>query len=199
MGEPTREFHQPMKPAAFYLSTHRFVCNQMSNPSETQPDTVPKRPVGTLKYSERTSDMFTNVQMTKMEQLEIEKLFNRVFGQGMRGQLFAKLTGRQHTLKTLSRYSQVATRRTAGTVIVPLQKIVGSEGRGEDFDANFHPLKPYNRKRWIGIAAARWMGAPLPPVELFQVGEVYYVRDGHHRISVARAMGELTIEARIVN
>ena len=90
-------------------------------------------------------------------------------------------------------------RRPAGTVVVPLDKIVGSEGRSEDFDRAFNPLKKHNRERWISVAAARWTGAVLPAVELVQAGEEYYVRDGHHRISVAKVMGQLEIDARIMN
>jgi hypothetical protein len=84
-------------------------------------------------------------------------------------------------------------------VVVPLEKIIGTEGRGEDFDADFHPLKKHNRERWISVYAARQMGVILPAVELVQVGDAYYLRDGHHRISVARAMGQLEIDARIMN
>ena len=51
--------------------------------------------------------------------------------------------------------------------------------------------------RWLGVAAARDHGKVLPPVVLVQVGGVYFVRDGHHRISVARALGQLDIEAEV--
>jgi hypothetical protein len=85
----------------------------------------------------------------------------------------------------------------AGVVNVSLSKIVGSEGRVRDFDNTFHPLNDHTRDRWIGIAVARRNGVTLPPVELIQVGCAYYVRDGHHRISVARAAGQAEIEARI--
>jgi hypothetical protein len=60
-------------------------------------------------------------------------------------------------------------------------------------------LKKHNCERWINIAVARDMGVVLPAVDLVQVGDVYYVRDGHHRISVAKAMEQLDIDARIVN
>jgi hypothetical protein len=76
---------------------------------------------------------------------------------------------------------------------------VGSEGRVDDFDSAFNPLTAHTRDRWIGIAVARRQGTVLPPVELIQVGDVYYVRDGHHRISVAKAEGQAEIEARILH
>jgi hypothetical protein len=86
-----------------------------------------------------------------------------------------------------------------GTEVIPIKKIVGTEGRSEDFDADFHPLKKHNRERWISVAVARQMDVILPAVELIQKGDEYYVRDGHHRISVAKARGQLEIDARIVN
>jgi hypothetical protein len=49
----------------------------------------------------------------------------------------------------------------------------------------------------VNIAAAWEMGTPLPPVKLIQIGDLYFVRDGHHRISVARAMGQEAIEAEV--
>jgi hypothetical protein len=85
------------------------------------------------------------------------------------------------------------------TVVVPLSKIVGTEGRDEDFDADFHPLNAHDRERWISVAAARRMGIILPAVDLLRVGDEFYVRDGHHRISVARMMGQVEIDARIMN
>jgi hypothetical protein len=50
---------------------------------------------------------------------------------------------------------------------------------------------------WLSVAVARQRGKSLPPVKLIQVGDVYYVQDGHHRISVARALGQRDIEAEV--
>ena len=80
---------------------------------------------------------------------------------------------------------------------MPLGQIVGSEGRGEDFDRDFNPTNEVNRKRWISVAACRLQGQALPLVELIQIGERYFVRDGHHRISVARALKQEYIEALV--
>jgi hypothetical protein len=85
-----------------------------------------------------------------------------------------------------------------GIQIVPISRIRGSESRSDDFDRDFHPLQDHNRGRWLRIAAARQQGKTLPPVSLIQVGDLYFVRDGHHRISVARAEGQLDIEAEVV-
>jgi hypothetical protein len=126
------------------------------------------------------------------------KMFDRAYGQGKRSRLWAILTGKAHDLPELPRQPKTD-RRMMATVVVPLAKIVGTEGRSEDFDADFNPLKQHNRERWISVAAARRMGIVLPAVELLQVGDEYYVRDGHHRVSVAKVMGQLEIDARVVN
>lgn len=87
----------------------------------------------------------------------------------------------------------------AGARRVPISQIWGSgnEGRCWDFDADFRPVKAHSLTRWRTIAAAREAGVNLPPVALIEVEGVYFVEDGHHRISVARAMGQLDIEATV--
>ena len=72
------------------------------------------------------------------------------------------------------------------------------EGRSDDFDRDFNPLQDHNKERWLNIAAARRRGKALPPVELVQVEDIYFVLDGHHRISVAQAMGQQDIEAMVM-
>lgn len=84
-----------------------------------------------------------------------------------------------------------------GVTIIPLDQIRGSEGRVGDFDREFRPLKAHNAERWINIAIARMRGVPLPPVELVRVNDSYYVRDGHHRISVAKAFQQADIDAQV--
>jgi hypothetical protein len=85
----------------------------------------------------------------------------------------------------------------AGTRTVPLRQIRGSEGRSEDFDAEFAPVTSHSQWRWLKVASARLQDVRLPPVEPIQVRQVYDVRDGHHRISVVRAWGQESIEAEV--
>ena len=86
-----------------------------------------------------------------------------------------------------------------GEQVVPISQIKGSAnaGRAADFDSDFRPLKTHTKDRWLSVAAALHQGAKLPPVLLTQVGDIYYVEDGHHRISVAKAMGEKEIVAKV--
>ncbi len=80
---------------------------------------------------------------------------------------------------------------------VPIAKIRGSEGRCTGFDDEFNPLHSYHKVRWVDVCKMLISGAALPPIELIQVGEMYYVRDGHHRVSAARALGQEQIEAEV--
>lgn len=91
----------------------------------------------------------------------------------------------------------IGARRHAGVHTVPIRQIVGSEGRSNDFDRNFNPLQDHSRGRWLRVADAFQQGKTLAPVCLIPVGDVYFARDGHHRISVASAMGQLENEAEV--
>lgn len=95
------------------------------------------------------------------------------------------------------RSSQVMVRAKAGLQPVPIQRIVGSLGRSHDFNSAFQPLSDTNRNRWVNIATLKLLGEYLPPVELIQIRGVYFVIDGHHRISVARALGQDIIDAEV--
>jgi len=88
-------------------------------------------------------------------------------------------------------------RHYVGIQTVSIERIQGSEGRIEDFDNSFNPIHERSRSRWLGVASVRLAGAALPPVELIQFDDIYFVRDGHHRISVARALGEAYIDAEV--
>jgi hypothetical protein len=129
-----------------------------------------------------------------------EVLYSQALDQGRRGQIWSSLTGRSRGLLTLEKANAAHAVRASGdsgTRTVPIRQIRGSESRGTDFDRDFNPLQSHTRERWLGVAAARQRGRNLPPVALIQVGDLYFVRDGHHRISVARALGYATVEATV--
>lgn len=79
---------------------------------------------------------------------------------------------------------------------VPLAQVAGTSSRTEDFDAEFRLRNRRLRQRWSTVATAM-AGGELPPVELIQLGLLYFVVDGHHRVSVARALGRPTIAANV--
>ena len=84
-----------------------------------------------------------------------------------------------------------------GLRVVQVDAIVGTVDRGRDFDRSFRPTSGRVRGRWEHIAEAVRRGEPLPPVDLAKIGEIYFVKDGHHRVSVARALGHKDIDAYV--
>jgi hypothetical protein len=85
-----------------------------------------------------------------------------------------------------------------GVQTIALDSIVGTvDRRAGAFDRAFRPARAETRGRWLAIAAARRRGDAMPPIEVYRIGELHFVRDGHHRVSVARALGDTVIEARV--
>lgn len=80
---------------------------------------------------------------------------------------------------------------------IPLKKIIGSVGRYRDFTREFLPREAISAARWSAVDAALHSPLGLPPIEVYQVGDAYFVRDGNHRVSVARANGLYDIEAYV--
>lgn len=154
--------------------------------------------------SDLTADMLyarTHDQVCRGEFGASDALYAHTRAQGRRRRFWSGLRGRSCNLLDLAELEAACTvqaRRHAGLKTVPLSQILGSESRSSDFDRGFNPLQDHNRGRWQRIARARQQGTVLPPVDLIQAGHVYFVRDGHHRISVARSMGQLDIEAEVI-
>ncbi|HBY98549.1 MAG TPA: hypothetical protein DEP84_32160 [Chloroflexi bacterium] len=81
---------------------------------------------------------------------------------------------------------------------VPITQIIGSVGRYRDFDRAFLPRQQHTRNRWLNIDRAYYDDVHLPPIELYQLGETYFVKDGNHRVSVARERGQEFIDAYVI-
>jgi hypothetical protein len=117
--------------------------------------------------------------------------------------LVARLRGEPDDVGVILPYSEVidalgfVSERPIGTKVVALDAIVGTIDRGRDFDRRFRPTSARVRSRWEQIAAAMRRGESMPPVDLLKVGEIYFVRDGHHRVSVARELGRADIDAHV--
>lgn len=85
-----------------------------------------------------------------------------------------------------------------GVQAVPLEKIVGSVGRYQDFDRAFMPKRDNIAARWRSIASANYGNVSLPPVTLYRVGDAYFVLDGNHRVSVAQEQGRGFVDAKVI-
>lgn len=130
-----------------------------------------------------------------------ESWFDRLwFVAQVRG-LWAKLLGKTRTLRFLgdieAQTGAASFHKLEGQSI-RLAQITGTQSRLDRFDRDFLPLDRRNRARWVGIAVATMQTpSPLPPIDVVQVGDDYFVIDGHHRVSAARALDKLFITANV--
>jgi nucleotide-binding universal stress UspA family protein len=120
-------------------------------------------------------------------------------------EVLARITGKSNELLS---YEEVAhklklnVRTERGVFEIPIKSIVGSVGRYTDFNRSFLPLvgNEAERERWARVKAAidDPAGSGWPPIEVYKVGDVYFVLDGNHRVSVARTEGFTTIQAHVI-
>ena len=87
--------------------------------------------------------------------------------------------------------------RRLGQELIQLDSIVGTVDRSREFDRDFRPTSPRVRERWQGINLAQRTGKAMPPIDVYRIGELHFVKDGHHRVSVARALGHKDINAYV--
>ncbi len=127
--------------------------------------------------------------------------FNRALRKGFWRKIHARLTGKSVALlpyDDVRQHFSLRGQRYIGLQTVPLDHIVGSVGRYRDFDRAFTPTQTRTASRWMSIDVAHYQDIPLPPVELYKIGEVYFVKDGNHRVSVARERGQTEIDAYVI-
>ena len=86
-----------------------------------------------------------------------------------------------------------------GLQTIPLDSVVGTVDRTRDFDRGFRPTTPRVRGRWQRIAAAQRRGESFPPISVYRIGDLHVVRDGHHRVSVAKSLGREDIDAYVTD
>ena len=117
--------------------------------------------------------------------------------------MLARLTGQSNELLSYEDVAQklkLYTRSDKGLQNIPVMAIIGSVGRYTDFTRTFLPRRESDRERWARVKSAMEDpgGAGLLPIEVYQVGEVYFVLDGNHRVSIARQEGFEQIEAHVI-
>lgn len=86
-----------------------------------------------------------------------------------------------------------------GMKVIPIEKIVGSEGRYNDFDNRFFPKSSHLKNRWQHVDEAALKSINLPPIKVYEIAGLYFVRDGNHRVSVAKSRGTEFIDAEVVS
>ena len=127
--------------------------------------------------------------------------FERAYRRGFWRMLSSWLTGQPNDLLPFDAVREqipIQGQHFIGLQQVPLEQIVGSLGRYRDFDRAFLPRQARTRGRWVSIDSAQYDAVILPPVDLYKVGEIYFVRDGNHRVSVARERGQEFIDANVI-
>lgn len=126
--------------------------------------------------------------------------FESIRRQAQLSRLWHNLAGRAQTLLPFGPVFRRLPNRTGiyrGIQEIPLEQVVGSVGRADEFDRAFRPLKNSLRQRWVNIRVLQgrrgWQA-----IQVRQVGNLYFVEDGHHRVSVARSEGLTVIEASVM-
>ena len=137
------------------------------------------------------SDEFNNQAQADFQRARFKAFMNRVWG---------ALSGRPATLLS---YDEIKEKLHVGGPIyrgvrtVRVDQIAGSLNRYHEFDRVFLPMSDQLAARWTSVNRAFYQEISLPPVVLYKVGQVYFVVDGHHRVSVAREQGQIYIEAEV--
>jgi hypothetical protein len=136
--------------------------------------------------------------MSHWSRLEAERAFTAASRARRRAELLGRVRRLGRAMCGLPVYDELAKTRTAapGVREIPLEAIAGTTepNRAAQFDQHFRP-RPLTRPRWQRVWEAFHRGVTLPPISVVQVGDVYAIRDGHHRVSVAKALGALSIDA----
>jgi len=127
---------------------------------------------------------------------DFSKAMQKAFWEEIRG-FFARKSTRLLPFDEVKDKLEIWFVQDLGMQTISIDSIVGSEGRYKNFTRQFLPIKEDLRDRWKNVVQAYYSHRNLPPVELYRVQDTYFVKDGHHRISVARTKGVRYIEARV--
>ena len=132
--------------------------------------------------------------------LEADRVFTAASRARRRAALLGRVRRPGQAICGLPVYDQAIHRRSGprGVTEISLEAIAGTTepNRAAQFDQHFRP-KPLTRGRWQRVWLAVQQDVTLPPISVVQIGDAYAIRDGHHRVSVAKARGALTITALV--
>ena len=137
--------------------------------------------------------------------MALDQMANQDFERAVRKsfwrRIITKIRGEENDLLPFDEVREkikIQGQRYIGLRQVEVEKIIGSVGRYRDFDRIFLPVQKRTRSRWVSVDKAHYEQIPLPPVDLYKIGEVYFVKDGNHRVSVARQRGQEFVDAYII-
>ena len=131
-----------------------------------------------------------------------EEDFNKAKNKAFFNEIQHFLSPEEATLISLNDVKQMIkpTNETyVGMKTIPIEKVVGSEGRYNDFDNRFFPKSSHLKNRWEHVDQAAIQAIDLPPIKVYEIAGLYFVRDGNHRVSVAKSRGTEFIDAEVVS
>jgi hypothetical protein len=140
---------------------------------------------------------------TGLAKADVENDFLRVRRRHVLAELAHRLRREPDDVNLILPYDEVIAAlgfegyRQLGLKMIRLDTIVGTVDSRRDFDRRFRPTSTRVRERWERLALAQRRGEAIPPIDVYRVGELHFVRDGHHRVSIALATGQKTIEADV--
>jgi hypothetical protein len=129
--------------------------------------------------------------------------FSRARRRHLGAKLARRLRGEPSDVNVILPFDEVVaalgrrSERYVGLQTIELDSIVGTVDRTREFDRDFRPTSRRVRRRWQRIAEAMRRGEPMPPIDVYRIADMHFVRDGHHRVSVARQLGLEVIEANV--
>lgn len=136
------------------------------------------------------------MELERQAQAEAEVLQRRVFLHD----LLSRLRGEPNDLLPFHSVNQLRPKGESykGLQTIEVDKIIGSVDRYGDFDAHYMPKEPFTLDRWTRLRKAQLEGTEFPPIDVYKVGEVYFVKDGNHRTALAKALGQHYIDANVI-
>jgi hypothetical protein len=144
-----------------------------------------------VKTNSKDSNTIDNRSDTAFDEARLQALYD-----GIRA-LLARRSNSLIPFEVIRQRLGSAGESYLGLRSIPVDKIVGSENRHQDFSLGFRPKKNLSRQRWIKIDQAFKEMRNLPPIVVYEIGSLYFVRDGNHRVSVAKDQGIAFIDAEV--
>jgi hypothetical protein len=140
---------------------------------------------------------------TGFPQADVENAFLRTRRRQVLAQLARRLRREPDDVNLILPFDEVIAalgrtgERSLGLQTIRLDTVVGTVDSRRDFDRHFRPTSSRVRERWERLALAQRRGEAIPPIEVYRVGDLHFVIDGHHRVSIALATGQKTIDAYV--
>lgn len=132
-------------------------------------------------------------------QQRAKSVFERLITRANMSKVFSTLARKENKLRNYENENlNTSNQHYSGIQTIEIEQIGGSLNRCEDFDANFLPKSSRTKERWMSIAVAMFKDIGLPAIDVYLIGDTYFVADGHHRVSVAKALGYLYIDAKVI-